>query len=219
MALTDFRQILTVELCSVDAGMAEYSNNVQEESTYGTTQGNFNNSYNNYNGTDNGFVYEHTYNNGNVASNSALIDNEMENEQLNSCLKKKEEQAQKTTEIEEPYPVMSAKPSPSLQIIATRNRPCCECIRNNQRVPLCLIFLIFIVMSCSMITGVMFYLKSGKNARKYEVQHKVINLEIISRVMKNKHYWTFNVIATFALQKVRLINSAVGGSSSKMKTH
>ena len=62
---------------------------------------------------------------------------------------------------EDAYPVM-AKPSPSLQIIATRNRPCCECIRYNQRAqPLCLLFLIFIVVSCSLITGVMFYLKSG----------------------------------------------------------
>ena len=67
---------------------------------------------------------------------------------------------------EDIYPVM-AKPSPSLQIIATRNRPCCECIRYNQRAPLCLLFLIFIVVSCSLITGVMFYLKSGNLIHKY----------------------------------------------------
>ena len=69
---------------------------------------------------------------------------------------------------DEVYPVM-AKPSPSLQIIATRNRPCCECIRYNQRAPLCLLFLIFIVVSCSLITGVMFYLKSGNLIHKYTI--------------------------------------------------
>ena len=68
---------------------------------------------------------------------------------------------------DEVYPVM-AKSSPSLQIIATRNRPCCECIRYNQRAqPLCLLFLIFIVVSCSLITGVMFYLKAGNQILKY----------------------------------------------------
>ena len=132
---------------------------------------------NNYN-NDNSFVYEHSYNNGNVASSTALL----EEEQLNSCLKKPQKNNNNINHNnsnsmgnssidhnntldklppEDVYPVM-AKPSPSLQIIATRNRPCCECIRYNQRAPLCLLFLIFIVVSCSLITGVMFYLKSGR---------------------------------------------------------
>jgi hypothetical protein len=59
------------------------------------------------------------------------------------------------------YPAMS-KPSPSLQIIATRNRPCCECVKKDNRAPICLLFLIFLVVSVSVISGVMVYLKSGK---------------------------------------------------------
>lgn len=76
---------------------------------------------------------------------------------------------------EEAYPTM-AKPSPSLQIIATRNRPCCECIRADQRgAPVCLLFLIFIVVSISVISGVMIYLKSG-NYRKAHAAAAAIHL-------------------------------------------
>lgn len=147
-----------------------YDNNGYGYSSQNTT------SFTNYNSSspshhaynnDNGFVYEHTYSNGNVASSTALLDSEVESEQLNSCLKKKPNQSlsmdvldTNNTKNTEEYPIV-AKPSPSLQIIATRNRPCCECIRYNQRAPLCLLFLIFIVLSCSLITGVMFYLKSS----------------------------------------------------------
>ncbi len=61
---------------------------------------------------------------------------------------------------EDAYPSI-AKPSASMQIIATRNRPCCECVRNDQRAPICLLFIIFLVVSVSVISGVMIYLKSG----------------------------------------------------------
>ena len=50
----------------------------------------------------------------------------------------------------------------SLQIIATRNHPCCECVKySDNRTPVCLLFLIFLVCSSVVITGVMYYLKSG----------------------------------------------------------
>ena len=50
----------------------------------------------------------------------------------------------------------------SLQIIATRNHPCCECVKYpDNRTPVCLLFLIFLVCSSVVITGVMYYLKSG----------------------------------------------------------
>lgn len=150
-----------------------YDNNGYGYSQNTTSFTNYNSSspshhaYNN----DNGFVYEHTYSNGNVASSTALLESEVESEQLNSCLKKKPNQSLSMDVLDnnvktttEEYPIM-AKPSPSLQIIATRNRPCCECIRYNQRAPLCLLFLIFIVLSCSLITGVMFYLKSSGTIR------------------------------------------------------
>ncbi len=66
-----------------------------------------------------------------------------------------------TSELpEDAYPSI-AKPSASMQIIATRNRPCCECVRNDQRAPVCLLFIIFLVVSVSVISGVMVYLKSG----------------------------------------------------------
>ena len=140
---------------------------------------------------NNHFAYndQNGYNNGNVAAMAASDQPLLEdhhNKQLNSCLKKKpmannshhltnnsdlnglnnlENNANNTklgtNNEDSAYPI-AAKHSPSLQIIATRNRQCCDCLRYNQRAPLCLLFLIFIVVSCSLITGVMFYLKSGK---------------------------------------------------------
>lgn len=95
------------------------------------------------------------------------------------CLKKSNEKEEELPE--DAYPPI-AKPSPrsvflidtlqlimlttfdlcSLQIIATRNHPCCECMKNSDnRTPLSLLFLIFLVCSSVVITGVMYYLKSG----------------------------------------------------------
>ena len=51
--------------------------------SFTTDYSNSPNQHNSYN-NDNSFVYEHNYNNGNVASSTALL----EEEQLNSCLKK-----------------------------------------------------------------------------------------------------------------------------------
>ena len=155
--------------------------------------GNYNSNYantaeNHYGNTDNNhFVYEHnSYNNGNAMGpgvDQPLLGAEEPpqplTQQLNSCLKKKPNNSMnnsvnnhkdimKDKVTDDVYPAV-AKHSPSLQIIATRNRPCCECLRNNQRIPLCLLFLVFIVVSCSLITGVMFYLKSGKNVEKVNI--------------------------------------------------
>ena len=95
------------------------------------------------------------------------------------CLKKSNEKEEELPE--DAYPAI-AKPSPryvflihrhstlqlfimiffSLQIIATRNHPCCECVKySDNRTPVCLLFLIFLVCSSVVITGVMYYLKSG----------------------------------------------------------
>ena len=62
----------------------DYNTNNTQATSF--TQNNYSDSpnhHNNYN-NDNSFVYEHNYNNGNVASSTALL----EEEQLNSCLKK-----------------------------------------------------------------------------------------------------------------------------------
>ena len=59
---------------------------------------------------------------------------------------------------EKEYPPIS-KPSPSVQVIATRNRPCCDF--QDQRAPVCLLFSIFLVVSVFVCCGVMLYIKSG----------------------------------------------------------
>ena len=64
----------------------DYNTNNTQQALTSFTQNNYSDSpnhHNNYN-NDNSFVYEHNYNNGNVASSTALL----EEEQLNSCLKK-----------------------------------------------------------------------------------------------------------------------------------
>ena len=63
---------------------ADYNTNNTTTTSFTTTDySNSTNHHNNYN-SDNNFSYEHNYSNGNVASSKALL----EEEQLNSCLKK-----------------------------------------------------------------------------------------------------------------------------------
>ena len=152
---------------------SQYQDNYMAEDAIPNYNNHFSNHYNN---TDNGynqdtsngsFYNEHnttntTYHNGNA--NSSLMEHQDDQTPLNSCLKQVTEKQgvdeNDESTVAEAYPTL-AKPSPSLQIIATRNRPCCECVKANNRAPVCLLFLVFLLVSCCVITGVMIYLKSG----------------------------------------------------------
>ena len=114
---------------------------------------------------DNGYAFNTGVDYSQSNGKSALLQEDLQHDSLDfkqntDMLKMNTSNTSNTSEDQQAYPVL-AKPSPSLQIIATRNRPCCECLRYNQRAPLCLLFLLFIVVSCSCITGIMFYFKSG----------------------------------------------------------
>ena len=92
-----------------------------------------------------------SYNNG----TTNLLENEL-NKRMSEQEQIKEKKAFMNAEKE--YPPIS-KPSPSVQVIATRNRPCCDF--QDQRAPVCLLFSIFLVVSVFVCCGVMLYIKSG----------------------------------------------------------
>ena len=78
-------------------------------------------------------------------------------------------------EEEGEYPTIARAPSSGSQIVAKPIRPCCggccggstssainEGNPNQHAVPICLLFIIFLFVSVIVVTGIMFYLKSGK---------------------------------------------------------
>ena len=100
-----------------------------------------------------------SYNNG----TTNLLENEL-NKRMSEQEQIKEKKAFMNAEKE--YPPIS-KPSPSVQVIATRNRPCCDF--QDQRAPVCLLFSIFLVVSVFVCCGVMLYIKSGIFENVYDL--------------------------------------------------
>jgi hypothetical protein len=80
-------------------------------------------------------------------------------------------------EEEGEYPTLARAPSSGSQIIAKPIKPCCwGCCGGStssainpgnphqHAVPVCLLFIIFLFVSVIVVTGIMFYLKSGKTS-------------------------------------------------------
>ena len=83
--------------------------------------------------------------------------------------------ARRKKEEEGDYPTLARAPSSGSQIVAKPIRPCCggccggsttsainEGNPHQHAVPICLLFIIFLVVSVIVISGIMFYLKSGR---------------------------------------------------------